>query len=92
MTAPDTQTPRTDDISTRFALLRGYVALGDHSSCMTAIDELEGRVEELERDALRYRYWREHHGWSGYFDDGASNSEDNDDIDTAIDAHLPEHG
>lgn len=43
-------------------------------------------VAALREDAERWRYWRDHHGWSGTFDDGASNSEDPDDIDAAIDA------
>jgi chromosome segregation ATPase len=38
------------------------------------------------RDAERYRYWRDHHGWSGYFDNGATNSDDPAEIDAAIDA------
>ncbi len=41
-----------------------------------------------ERDAKRYRYWRSEHGWSGYFDDGATNSESATDIDAAIDAAI----
>lgn len=43
-------------------------------------------------DAKRYRYWRENHGWTGYFDDGATNSESNDDVDKAIDAAIKQGG
>ena len=43
-------------------------------------------------DAKRYRYWRENHGWTGYFDDGATNSESNDDVDKAIDAAIEQGG
>ena len=44
------------------------------------------RLAEVERDAARYRYWRKHHGWTGYFDDGSSNASDAAAVDAAIDA------
>lgn len=43
--------------------------------------ELAGELE----DAERWRYWLRKHGWSGYFDDGLTNSESAADIITAID-------
>lgn len=49
------------------------------------MNEAADEIERLRKDAERYRYWRDKHGWTGYFDDGASNSEDNNDIDDAID-------
>ena len=36
-------------------------------------------------DAERWRYWLREHGWSGYFDDGLTNSESDADIIAAID-------
>jgi len=42
-------------------------------------------IEELLINSERYLYWRKHHGWTGYFDPD-SNSEDDDEIDAAIDA------
>lgn len=50
---------------------------------------LEALRPELE-DAERYRYWREYHGWTGYFDDGASNEDGSDAVDAAIDAARQE--
>jgi hypothetical protein len=47
-------------------------------------------IEDVIRDAERYRYWRDHHGWSGYFDDGATNSDDPAEIGAAIDAARKE--
>ena len=48
----------------------------------------EDKKSQESRDAERWRYWRDHHGWSGYFDDGLTNSENNDDIDAACDAAI----
>ena len=54
------------------------------------IEELERELAEAKRDAERYRYWRDRHGWTGYFDYGPTNSEAPDDIDAAIDAEMKE--
>ena len=51
---------------------------------------LERELAEAKRDAERYRYWRDRHGWTGYFDYGPTNSEAPDDIDAAIDASIKE--
>lgn len=51
---------------------------------------LERELAEARRYAERYRYWRDRHGWTGYFDDGLTNSEAPDDIDAAIDAAMKE--
>jgi hypothetical protein len=56
-----------------------------------AADAIEALVAERDAavaDARRYRYWRKHHGWTGYFDDGLSNSDDHADVDAAIDAAI----
>jgi hypothetical protein len=66
-------------------VLRHSLALGAWIAASTPLLE---RIAELEKDAARYRYWRDNHGWSGYFDDGATNSEDANDIDKAIDTAL----
>lgn len=52
------------------------------------IEQLERELAEARRGAERWRYWRKHHGWTGYFDDGLTNSEEPDDIDAAIDAAM----
>jgi hypothetical protein len=53
-------------------------------------DNAEQEAAALRADAERWRWWRDHHGWSGYFDDGATNSEDPSKIDAAIDAERRE--
>lgn len=58
-------------------------ALARHAMAESA---LKAERDALRADAERYRYWRKHHGWTGYFDDGASNSEKPSDVDAAIDA------
>jgi hypothetical protein len=40
------------------------------------------------KDAARWRYWLEHHGWSGYFDDGASNEDSPAAVNAAIDEAM----
>ena len=51
------------------------------------LEALESTDEQkaLREDAERWRYWLREHGWSGYFDDGLTNSESAADIITAID-------
>lgn len=51
------------------------------------VEALESTDEQkaLREDAERWRYWLRKHGWSGYFDDGLTNSESAADIITAID-------
>lgn len=51
---------------------------------------LQAELAECKRDAERYRYWRDNHGWTGYFDDGASNEDSPKAVDAAIDAAMKE--
>jgi hypothetical protein len=50
-------------------------------------EALESTDEQiaLRADAERWRYWLREHGWSGYFDDGLTNSESDGDIIAACD-------
>ena len=50
--------------------------------------EKEHDREALRKDAARYRYWRDNHGWTGYFDDGLTNSDAPQDIDAAVDKRI----
>lgn len=67
----------------------GYYAVPPNEGHWEAVADAILAIPELQemmRDAERYRYWRKNHGWTGYFDDGATNSEEPDAIDAAIDA------
>lgn len=60
----------------------------DWNASNTHAQELRDRIAELEKDAARYKYWRDNHGWTGTFDDGATNSDEPKDIDAAIDTAM----
>lgn len=51
----------------------------------STIVKLNVTVERLREDAARWKHWLNNHGWSGYFDDGATNSESDADIIAACD-------
>lgn len=63
-----------------------YIVSSDEGTSHCRLAERDGK------DAARYRYWRKHHGWTGYFDDGLTNSESEPEIDAAIDAAMAREG
>ena len=72
-----------DETINRLAYKTGF-----HVETVKQILELLESTDEqkaLRADAERWRYWLREHGWSGYFDDGLTNSESDADIIAAID-------
>lgn len=52
------------------------------------VEELKAECDALKSDAARWVYWRDYHGFSGYFDEGATASPESADIDAACDAAM----
>lgn len=66
--------------------LNGEVdCLGDGMKAALLVYLDTDEQKALRADAERWRYWLREHGWSGYFDDGLTNSEFDDDIIAACD-------
>ena len=51
-------------------------------------ENLDAERDTLKSDAARWVYWRDYHGFSGYFDEGATASPESADIDAACDAAM----
>jgi len=66
---------------------KGYLTEG-LIKYIEALPTSDTAMEEMRRDAERWQYWLKNHGWSGYFDDGASNYDDAKNVTKAIDAAI----
>ncbi len=110
MTAPDTKTPRVsaervdelismvENWGTTVESPRVAFLLGAVHPALRELSALQGRVKELERDALRYRWLREQCNpdvgfwWAVCPPAPEAAIRSAAELDEAIDAHLPEHG